>query len=85
MSSPGSGMPPPAAGGPRSHRIATRVVEAIWFFGVPISLLFVFRLPFAETVVVFAVWLVVLLGLERVVSAHRPSVQRSTKSPDDEA
>jgi hypothetical protein len=72
MSSPGSGMPAPAAGGPRSLRIAARVVEALWFVAVPISLLLVFRLPFAETLGAFLVWLVVLLGLERVVSTRRP-------------
>jgi hypothetical protein len=84
MSSTGSGMPAPAGGGSRTLRIATRLVEAVWFVGVPLSQLFVFRLPFAETLVVFVVWLVVLLGLERVVSANPPSVQGSAKPPDDD-
>jgi hypothetical protein len=84
MSSPGSGMPAPAAGGPRSLRIAARVVEAVWFVGVPVSLLFVFRLPFAETVGAFVVWLVVLLGIERLVSATRPAARGSSNPSDDD-
>jgi hypothetical protein len=84
MSSPGSGMPASAAGGPRSLRIATRVAEAVWFVGVPLSLLFIFRLPFAETLAAFVVWLVVLLGLERVVAAKRPVKGPSNPSDDDD-
>jgi hypothetical protein len=84
MSSPGSGMPASAAGGPRSLRIATRVAEAVWFVGVPLSLLFIFRLPFAETLAAFVVWLVVLLGLERVVAAKRPPVKGPSNPSDDD-
>jgi hypothetical protein len=60
------------------------VVEAVWFVGVPLSLLFVFRLPFAETVLAFVVWLVVLIGLERLVSARRPSVRAPSEPSDDD-
>ena len=73
MSSPGPGSPAPVVGGPRSLRVAARLLEAVWFVGVPISLVFVFRLPFAETVGVFVVWLVVLIGIDRFASAHGTS------------
>jgi hypothetical protein len=38
---------------------------------VPVALMFRFRLPFAETVGVFVVWLTVLLAIDRVASRRR--------------
>ena len=70
MSSPGA-EPPPAAGGPRSLRLAVRTAEALWFVGVPLALVFRFRLPFAETLGVFVIWLAVLLAIERLASRRR--------------
>jgi len=70
MSSPGA-EPPPAAGGPRSLRVAIRAAEALWFVGVPLSLVFFFRLPFAVTLGVFVVWLAVLLAIDRLATGRR--------------
>ena len=70
MSSPGA-EPPPAAGGPRSLRLAARAAEALWFVGVPLALLFRFQLPFAETLGVFVVWLGVLLAIDRLATRRR--------------
>jgi hypothetical protein len=65
-------------------RIAVRAVEAAWFVGVPLSLLIVFRLPFAETVAAFVVWLAVLLAIERFVStepANGAGIPREDSAP----
>ena len=51
-------------------RITIRVIEAVWFIGVPLLLMFVFSLPFAETLAVFVIWLAVLLAIDRFASGR---------------
>jgi hypothetical protein len=82
MSSPVPARPAPP-GGPRSLRVGARVIEAVWFVGVPLSLMFVFRLPFAATLAVFVAWLVVLLGIDRFASALGSARAGRSEAPRD--
>ena len=83
MSSSGPAQPGPVRAAPRSLRFAARIVEVVWFVGVPLSLWFGFRLPFAETLGVFVGWLVVLLAIDRFAGSlsHVAPVER----PEDPA